>query len=197
MTLHPSLGHAIEVVQGGDVILIPTDTVYGVAASLAAPPALDRVFELKRRPRSKALPILAASIDALDDIVILDERSLKAATRFWPGPLTLVASRAPGFEADIGGRDRSTVAVRIPAHEIALEILAATGPLAVTSANRSGEPPPRWVDQARAALGNDLVYVDGGPAAGTSSTVAVIDDDVQVLREGAISEDEIRQIVTS
>jgi L-threonylcarbamoyladenylate synthase len=148
---------------------------------------IDRLFELKARPASKAIPLLGRDIEVLTDAVAFDRDSLRIAERFWPGPLTLVLPRAAGFDVYLGEHGVG-VAVRVPDDPVALEVLGAAGILAVTSANRSGEAPARTIDEARAAFGGDVrVYLDGGPRAGRPSTLLSLVGLPQVLREGPVS----------
>nr|MDQ3958446.1 L-threonylcarbamoyladenylate synthase [Actinomycetota bacterium] len=154
---------------GGGAAVIPTDTVYGLAAAPAHALAL---FELKGRPSEKAIPVLAADGAQLADVVTIDAAAAALAHDLWPGPLTLVLPRNPDFGADLGGDDPSTVAVRVPAHPVALELLRATGPLAVTSANLSGEPPSTTLAEAQSVFGERVdAYLDGGACDGEPSTV--------------------------
>ena len=192
------LDRALEELERGAVVVVPTDTVYGLAALPENPDAVQWVFELKRRPDHKALPVLAAAPRALEPIVRIDPAASTLAERFWPGPLTLVLPRAEGFDHDLGAGSASTVAVRVPAHDVALSLLEKTGPLAVTSANVSGEPPASTIAEARAAFGDAIpVYLDGGTCSGGASTVVSLEEGVSVLRPGPISEDEIRATLTS
>ena len=187
---------AVEELRDGGVVVIPTDTVYGLAARPDVPGAVDSIFYLKRRPEHKALPVLGATPDALSDIAVLDADAIALAERFWPGPLTLVLRRAPGFDHHLGAAD-PTVAVRVPAHDVALALLERAGPLAVTSANRSGEAPATTVAEARAVFGEGIgVYLDGGTCAGGASTVVSLVDELSVLRPGPISEEELRQTLS-
>lgn len=185
---------AVEELQRGAAVVMPTDTVYGIAALPENPDAVQWVFELKRRPDHKSLPILAANVRSLKDVVEMERRAEALAEAFWPGPLTLALPRAPGFDHDLGAGIGPTVAVRVPAHEVALALLERTGPLAVTSANISGEPAATTTEEARSAFGDAIpVYLEGGTCAGGASTVVVLDDDISILRAGPISEDEIRR----
>ena len=184
---------ALAALASGDLVVVPTETVYGLAAPLH-PEALDGVFRLKGRPRDKPLPVLGASLEQLRDVAAFDAQAEALARRFWPGPLTLVAPRAPSFRLDLGGRDDSTVGVRVPACDTTLALLRAWGPLAVTSANRSGDEPARTVEEARAVFGGSVsVYVDGGRLSGVPSTVVSIVEGLEVLRPGEISPDDIAQ----
>lgn len=175
----------------GALAVIPTDTVYGLAADPAIPGAVDGIFRVKQRSRSRPIPVLGADRRQLESVVVFDERADRLAERFWPGPLTLILPRAPGFVADLGGDGRS-VAVRVPKEPRAIQLLKETGPLAVTSANRSGEPPVPTIDDARATFGNDVaVYLDGGRCAGIPSTLVFLAGERRVLREGKIPAREI------
>ena len=179
---------AREVLDAGGLVVIPTDTVYGIAARPDDPAAIAAVFAVKERPSDKPL---AATPSDLDQIALLGDLARRAA-RHWPGPLTLVVPRAPGFDLDLGGAPGGSaqsqgVAVRVPACEVALELLRASGPLAVTSANLSGDRPATTVSEARAALGARVrVYLDGGVCAGRPSTVVSLVGGIEPLRAGPI-----------
>ncbi|MFN2490445.1 MAG: L-threonylcarbamoyladenylate synthase [Actinomycetota bacterium] len=182
------IGRALEAVRAGRLIVMPTDTVYGVAAH---PDAAGAIFGAKKRSRDKALPVLAAHLADLSPVAVVDERISMLARAFWPGPLTLVLERAAGFDADLGGRAR-TVAVRVPACSVALALLRRSGPLAVTSANRSGEPAATSVDEARRSLGDAVdVFIDGGPRSGAPSTIVSLVGNISVLREGSLKAAEV------
>ena len=186
---------ALEALRTGRLVVIPTDTVYGVAASPADASAVQAIFRLKGRPADKPLPVLGADIGSLRSVATFDERAERMAARFWPGPLTLVLPRATGFDADLGGKDGGSVAVRVPASEVARSLLADSGPLAVTSANLSGAPDSSTVAEARAALGDAVaVYLDGGPSEGTPSTVVSLIGDLAILRGGALSANDLLMV---
>ncbi len=177
---------------------MPTDTVYGIAARPDRAEAIARIFELKGRPDDKPLPVLAASRADLTRVARFDERAVAVADAFWPGPLTLVLPRAEGFSADLGGNDKTTIAVRVPESSVALALLGAAGPLAVTSANHSGQPPAATIEEARAYFEDDVaVYLDEGRSLSAPSTVASLVGGLSVLRRGPISEEALRQIATS
>jgi L-threonylcarbamoyladenylate synthase len=183
-----TVAQAVDALRAGRPVVIPTDTVYGIAALPARREAIAAVFSAKGRRADKPLPVLAAHIEDLESIVRLDERARALAARYWPGPLTLVLPRADGFDADLGGERRASVAVRVPLCDEALAVLGDAGPLAVTSANRSGEPPATSVEEARRALGAWIgVYVDGGRRAGAPSTIVSLAGEPAVLRAGPIS----------
>ena len=177
---------AIEALEQGLLVVMPTDTVYGIAARPDLPAGVGAIFEAKGRPTEKALPVLGHDYGALTAVARLDDRAAKLAERFWPGPLTVVVPRAEGFDHDLGGVQDGTVAVRVPASELARTLLAATGPLAVTSANLSGSSPAQTVDEAKAAFGDRVaVYLDDGPSGVEPSTVISLVGDPTILREGA------------
>lgn len=185
-----ALHGALEELRAGRPAVIPTDTVYGLAAACSAAPAL---FALKGRPPAKALPVLGASVPDLERVATFSEAALRLAKRLWPGPLTLVLQRMPSFNADLGG-EGATIAVRVPAHEVALELLADSGPVAVTSANRTGETPATTVAEARAIFGDEIrAYVDGGRCDGAPSSVVSLTDGVQMLRLGPVTLAEVGQ----
>lgn len=188
-----TVAEAAAAVRAGALAIVPTDTVYGLGA---LPQAAVAIFDAKRRPRDKALPVLAADAAQLRGVGALDERALVLADRAWPGPLTLVVVRAPGFTADLGGSGDGTVAVRVPAHGVALELLRATGPLAVSSANVSGEAPATTA-AAACALAPDAVCLDGGTCDGAPSTVVKLVGEPEVLREGALSAEEVLRWIRS
>ena len=182
-----TLVEAIDVLHGGGLVVMPTDTVYGLAGRADLADAVAAMFEVKARPSDRPLPVLGADIEDLRSVARFSEREARVAESFWPGPLTLVVQRAPRFTFDLGGSDRSTIGVRVPAHPLALELLSETGPVAVTSANLSGQEPAVTVDQAREVFGDAVgFYLDGGRLSSSPSTVARVGDDVEILRTGAI-----------
>jgi L-threonylcarbamoyladenylate synthase len=187
---------AAEALVSGQVVAFPTDTVYGLAASLAHQEALRRVYEIKGRPDDKPLPVLVSSVSALAQVALdLDDRVRHLVARYWPGPLTIVVAAKQGMPAETLGPDR-TVGVRLPNHPLALEVIErAGGALAVTSANRSGEPPARTGDEVMAALGGSIdMLLDGGVTpGGVPSTVIAFDGEhLRVLREGALPGEHLR-----
>ena len=180
----------VRALLAGGVVVIPTDTVYGVAVATSVPGATAALFAVKRRPAEVALPVLCAdesqARSLAGDIPSGAERLMAA---FWPGPLTVVVPRRPGLGLDLGGSDDTTIGLRVPAAEVVQAITAEAGPLACTSANRHGEPTPATAAEAATALGPGVdAVLDGGPLAGAPSTVvAWVDGGLQVLRRGAIS----------
>lgn len=188
---------ASDCLCGGGVIILPTDTVYGIAASLSSAPALSRLFEAKGRSSDKTLPILLASPDQLSLVATgASERAIELARHFWPGPLTVVLPARPGLPSEVLAEDH-TVGVRIPDHSFARAVIAAAGgALAVTSANRSGYPPALDAPSAATALGDQVdATFDGGSVAGgvPSTVVRIKENNIEILREGAISPETIRR----
>lgn len=179
---------------GGELVVLPTDTVYGIGTRPDDPEATDRLFDAKGRPRDLELPVLVAGVTSAREIAELDERAEALAARFWAGPLTLVVPRTEASRGwDLGG-DPATVGVRMPHHSLALAVLARTGPLAVTSANRSGEPTPASCDEVFRAFGAAAaVYLcDHAPLAGVASTVVDLAHGTpRILRVGAVTESDV------
>jgi L-threonylcarbamoyladenylate synthase len=188
------VGRALQELRSGRPIVLPTDTVYGIAALPGNPHAVDAVFAAKGRPDGKPLPVLGASVKDLEAIAELNAWARVLARAFWPGPLTLVVPRAGHLAWHLGSDNATTIAIRIPRCEIALRVLEQSGPLAVTSANRSGHSPATTVAEARAALGDAVnVYLDGGRRAAVASTVVSLITGPRVLRSGAVAESDIMQ----
>lgn len=186
---------AIDALSLGDLVGIPTDTVYGVAA-LANEEGVRRLIAAKGRDPGKGIPVLIDSIEQMDHLAHVPDAARRLAARYWPGPLTLVLPlrdlrAAPALLT--GGRP--TIGVRVPDHETPRSLARALGPLAVSSANLTGEPAARSAPAVLDALGEDVALVlDAGPSpGGVPSTVVEIADDgtVTVLREGAIPRDEV------
>ena len=172
----------------GEVVGIPTDTVYGIAADPNSRTAVGRLFAIKGRADSKPVGLLVADLDTALDVVALPGYALEWARLYWPGPLNLVAVSRSVLPEGVGDAGRGTVGVRVPDHLTTRAILAAFGPLAVTSANRSGGPETLDEAEARGALG-DLIdlYVPGRcPGAISSTTVDVTGPKPVLLRKGPL-----------
>ncbi len=196
------LAPAIEALRRGEVVALPTDTVYGVAVLATVAGAADKVFAAKDRPRDVTLPVLVANIDqalSIADEVSQVERKLMQT--FWPGALTIVLRRAPSFTADLGD-ETETIGVRCPASEVVRELAAIVGPLAVTSANLHKQPPCQTVSQVVDTFtGRIAVVVDGGDCTGQPSTVARVansngEPQLQILRQGSITQPQLRAALT-
>jgi len=184
------IARAVALLRRGGVVAIPTDTVYGLAASLDHPLAIERMFSIKGRSGTKAIPVLISDVSEFERLSEnLPPAALLLAERYWPGALTIVVEAADGVPEAVR-RDGTTVGVRMPNNPDALEIIAAAGgALAVTSANRSGGAEARSADEVRVKLGNRVDFiVDGGPtvAFAPSTVVDVTSDVVRVLRSGAV-----------
>ncbi|MDP9330444.1 MAG: L-threonylcarbamoyladenylate synthase [Actinomycetota bacterium] len=189
MTSDP-IAQAAAAARGGELIVVPTDTVYGIGTRPDDALATARIFEAKERSRDLELPVLGAGVDALRGVAIFDELAERLAEEYWPGALTLVLPRAvKSREWQLGGT-QTTVGVRIPRHPLALAVLAATGPLAVSSANRSGRPPAETCEELERTFGTLVaVYLcEEGPLVGQPSTVLdLANGEPRVLRPGAIN----------
>lgn len=168
------IAEAAEAVRRGSLVVVPTDTVYGIGTRPDDPKATGALFDAKGRPRDLTLPVLVAGAQEARSVALLDERAERLASVLWPGAITLVLPRTPRSAAWDLGEAVTTIAVRVPSHPLTLALLARTGPMAVTSANRSGEPPARTCDELTAAFG-DLVAVylcrDDEALEGAASTV--------------------------
>jgi L-threonylcarbamoyladenylate synthase len=179
---------AIAALRAGEVVVVPTDTVYGIAVDPARPGATDRLFAIKERPTDVALPMLAAEVDQAFSLAVdVPAVAHQLAEAFWPGGLTLVVPRRPGLGFDLGGPDDATIGLRVPDHEVPRALAAAVGPIATTSANLHGRPTPETAAEVAAELSGIGVVLDGGRCAGAPSTVVVCTGDhARVVREGRI-----------
>ena len=191
-----SVEEAIDALVAGLPVVIPTDTVYGLAVDPARAGATDRLFDIKERPLDAALPVLAADRDqafSLAEDVSDVARTL--ADRFWPGGLTLVIPRRRDLDFDLGGSDGATIGVRVPNHAVPQLIATRVGPIAATSANLHGRPTPETADGVVAELGDHVsIVVDGGRCAGAASTVvACTGDEITILREGRVAREAIER----
>jgi len=188
---------AVTAVREGELIVLPTDTVYGVGADAFTPEAVQALLTAKGRDRSKPPPVLIAqqeTMEALATQISDDARAL--AENFWPGPLTLILTAQPSLMWDLG-ETHGTVALRVPEDEFAQELLSQTGPLAVSSANVTGNPPATDCQQALDQFG-DLVaiYLDTGGAKGQvpSTIVDCTGSEPVIVRQGALTLAEIQHI---
>ena len=191
-----ALAWALDALERGALVVIPTDTVYGLAARLDRPQALERLYIAKGRPADRAIPVLIADANRLSDLTRdLPDGAEEFAARFWPGPLTIVLARSAAVP-DLVTAGGETVGVRMPAHPFALELIAACGgALAVTSANRSGEPSLCDASEVERSIGSAVeLIVDSGltPGGQASTVIALTDPGPIVLRDGPISAEELR-----
>jgi L-threonylcarbamoyladenylate synthase len=186
-----------RVVANGGLLVLPTDTVYGIGCDPFNSSAVDALFKAKARRRDLPLPVLVhAWRQAIGLVEEIDDRARQLIAEFWPGPLTIVLRETPGIGWDLG-HARGTVAVRMPRNDFALALIERTGPLAVTSANRAGLETPATVEGIVEQLGGQVdVFFDTGPSSGgqPSTIVDLTGAGVRVLREGAIPAEEIERI---
>jgi tRNA threonylcarbamoyl adenosine modification protein (Sua5/YciO/YrdC/YwlC family) len=195
----------------GELVVIPTDTVYGVAADAFSPAAVQRLLDAKGRGRQSPPPVLVPGIPTLAALADRVPDEVDALVKaFWPGGLTIVLPASPSLVWDLG-ETKGTVALRMPDNTIALELLSETGPLAVSSANLTGRPAARTAAEAEAMLGESIsVYLDGGEAGsaydrveGKDSSSTIVDatalaagvGGLRILRHGVISVDRLREVV--
>jgi L-threonylcarbamoyladenylate synthase len=192
------IAEAVSAVRRGELVVLPTDTVYGIGADAFTPAAVTALLEAKGRGREMPPPVLVGSVRAATALVEdLGTYGQDLIDEFWPGALTLVCRANQNLVWDLG-ETKGTVAVRMPMHELAVELLKETGPLAVSSANLSGRPAARSVEEAEKMLGDSVaVYLDGGLAGlGEASTIVDLTGAIPcLLRVGAIPEDKIRSVV--
>lgn len=199
-TREEAISAAAAALSQGDLAVIPTDTVYGIAADAFDPRAVQALLDAKGRGRAMPPPVLisqAATLDALTTAVPAWARDLAEA--FWPGALTLVCRQQASLQWDLG-ETRGTVGVRVPDHAVTREILERTGPLAVSSANLTGMPAAIDADQAERMLGESVaVIVDDGPTPGTSDAPSTIIDATtatpRLLRLGALSVEDLNRVL--
>jgi tRNA threonylcarbamoyl adenosine modification protein (Sua5/YciO/YrdC/YwlC family) len=193
-----ALASAAHCVSSGQLVVLPTDTVYGIGADAFDKAAVADLLAAKGRGRDMPVPVLVGSWATIDGLVSSVSPTVRALIEaFWPGGLTLIVQQAPSLDWDLGDT-RGTVAVRMPLHPVAIELLEQTGPMAVSSANRSGMPPATTADQARDQLGESVaVYLDGGPAhTGVASTIVDVTGPAPTLvRAGAVSAEALREVL--
>jgi L-threonylcarbamoyladenylate synthase len=188
-----SISHAVDILEHGGVVAFPTDTVYGLGAQAFVAQSIDRLYSIKGREHTKAIAVLIANIDQLDQIVSESNESIRRlARRYWPGSLTMVLQRNPNLPDKLA--PNQTIGVRVPNHPFALELLRAAGPMGVTSANLSGSDNALSAEQVMEQLsGRVHLVLDGGPAPGgvPSTVVDMTGEMPKVLRQGPIDEAEI------
>jgi L-threonylcarbamoyladenylate synthase len=189
---------AVEAIVRGDLVVLPTDTVYGIAADAFKPWAVTALLNAKGRGRHMPPPVLVGSRQTLDGLVFsLPKGARDLVEAFWPGALTVVVEQAPSLQWDLGD-SFGTVAVRMPLHPVALEVLQHTGPLAVSGAGRTGTPPAVTAAEAREQLGYAVsTYLEAGQCSDPipSTIVDCTGPAPRVLRDGAISFDRLREVV--
>ena len=188
-----AIPRALEILRAGGLVAFPTDTVYGLGALAFDQAAIESIYRAKDRPLEKAIPILIADAADLDQVAdAIPARARRLAARFWPGPLTLVVPKRADLPAAVSAT--STVGVRVPDHEAARALLRAAGPMAVTSANLSGQASPRTTGEVICQLGGRIPLVlDGGETpGGVPSTLAdVTGAEPVILRAGPVTLEQI------
>ncbi len=199
MTLEQQIAQGIEVLKTGGIVAYPTDTLYGLGADAFNEAAVARIFEVKRRPLSMALPLLLANVSWLERVALNVSPAAKIlAVRFWPGALTLVLHKAPAV-TDIVTAGGRTVAVRVPAHPVPVALMQGLdNPIIGTSANLSGQPSPLNASEVLHQLGNTTdIIIDGGPCPGgiESTIIDATIEPPRLLREGAVSIGQIEKVL--
>jgi L-threonylcarbamoyladenylate synthase len=189
---------AVEAAKSGELVVLPTDTVYGIGADAFSPHAISNLHTTRGADRRVPPPILVGSRHTLDGLVYaLVKPARELADAFWPGALTLLVEHSPSLNWDLGDTG-GVVAVRMPLHPVALEVLREVGPMAVTTANKAGNPAPRTAEEAREQLEYSVrVYLEAGEAVdpAPSTIVDVAGEVPQVLRDGAIPFEKLRDVV--
>jgi L-threonylcarbamoyladenylate synthase len=189
-----SLSEAKTILQNGGVVALPSDTLYALVARAQDAPAVDRVFAIKGRDNTKALPLFVADTAMAERCAVLNDLSCRLVASFWPGALTVVLQKQPGFDsAALSGGN--TVALRVPGHDLLRQVIGdLDAPLTATSANLSGGADPVTADEVKRQLGSAVDYVlDAGPCPGGVSSTIVDCCGVEpvILRQGAIGKDAI------
>ncbi|MFK3984897.1 L-threonylcarbamoyladenylate synthase [Micromonospora sp. NPDC050397] len=189
---------AIEAVKNGELIVLPTDTVYGVGADAFTPYAVTAMLNAKGRGRNVPSPVLVGSRHTLDGLVFtLPQSARDLVAAFWPGALTIIVEHSPSLQWDLGDTS-GTVAVRMPLHPVAIEVLRETGPMAVSSANKHGQPAAVTAEEARDQLGYAVrAYLEAGPCPDPvpSTIVDLTGEAPRVVRQGAIPLEKLRDVV--
>ncbi|MDQ6642200.1 MAG: L-threonylcarbamoyladenylate synthase [Actinomycetota bacterium] len=192
------LAAAALAVRRGELVVVPTDTVYGLACDAFDPAAVTRLLDAKGRGREMPPPVLVSTVTTLDALATdVPEWARRLTDEFWPGPLTVVCQQQVSLQWDLGDT-RGTVAIRMPEHDVVLELIQRTGPLAVSSANLSGMTPATDADQAISMLADEVTLVlDSGPTPGeqASTIVDCTGERPRVLRQGALAVDRLRSVL--
>ena len=190
---------ALDILKDGGLVAFPTDTVYGVGALVFDGKAIESIYTAKNRPIEKAIPVLIADAEDMDKVGMdIPDIARRIAARFFPGPLTCIIPKQPTLPSAISAT--ATVGVRAPDHEVARSLLRAAGPMAVTSANISGQPSPSTADEVFAQLNGRIeLIIDGGKTPGgvPSTVVDCTSNEIKILREGPLSLDEIKSKLSS
>ena len=192
------IASAVNAAKGGRLVVLPTDTVYGIGADAFDNTAVAALLSAKGRGRDMPVPVLVGSWTTIDGLVYTVPPAARELIRaFWPGALSLVVHQAPSLQWDLGDAN-GTVMLRMPLHPVAIEVLREVGPMAVSSANISGHPPAVTADDARDQLGARVeVYLDGGPAAqqAASTIVDLTGPQPRILRQGPVTAERIGAVL--
>ena len=192
------IASAVSAAKGGRLVVLPTDTVYGIGADAFDNAAVAALLAAKGRGRDMPVPVLVGSWTTIDGLVYTVPAAARELIRaFWPGALSLVVHQAPSLQWDLGDAN-GTVMLRMPLHPVAIDVLRQVGPMAVSSANISGHPPAVTANDARDQLGERVeVYLDGGPAAqqAASTIVDLTGPQPKILRQGPVSAERIGAVL--
>jgi L-threonylcarbamoyladenylate synthase len=188
-----AIPRALEILRAGGLVAFPTDTVYGVGALAFDGRAIESIYAAKERPAEKAIPILIADMQDMEKVgTDIPQTAYRLAACFWPGPLTCIIPKQPTLPEAVSAT--ATVGVRVPDHEVARALLRAAGPMAVTSANISGEPSPSTAKEVYNQLNGRIpLIIDGGrtPGGMPSTVVDCSTSELKILREGPLSEKDL------
>ncbi|WLP91422.1 L-threonylcarbamoyladenylate synthase [Gordonia sp. NB41Y] len=189
---------AVGAAKSGRLIVMPTDTLYGIGCDAFDPEAVSALLAAKGRGRDMPVPVLVGSWHTVDGLILgVSSQTRALVEAFWPGGLSIVVEQAPSLAWDLGDTD-GTVMLRMPLHPVAIEVLREVGPMAVSSANVSGRPPATIADEAREQLGDEVaVYLDGGvaPKAQASTIVDLTGRAPRILRVGAVSTEDVAEVL--
>jgi len=187
---------AKRVIREHGIVVFPTDTIYGIAADAFSTIGISKIYQVKQRPKDKALPVLIGDLKQLDSLILpISEKANRIATAFWPGPLTLIMLKGPKIPLDL--TPYPTIGIRMPNLAFTLQLLRETGPLATTSANLSGGLNPTTVQDVIEQIDGQIdLILDGGPTPGsTASTVLdVTGPEIKILRQGPIRLEDIETL---
>jgi len=194
------LQEAASAVRRGELVVLPTDTLYGLGTDAFSPAAVRSLYTARGRPYGVPVPVFVGSPTTLHGLVSqMPESGWDLVDAFWPGPLTIVTRHQPSLQWDLGN-SRGTVMLRMPLHPVALELLNLTGPMAVTSASRTTEVLPVSVSPVQDELGTSVeVYLDSGDiqSPGASTIIDLTGDAPRLLREGALTVSNVRRVVSN
>ena len=186
-----AVSEASRVLNEGKLVLLPTDTVYGIAAIPTNKSAVEEIFQRKKRSDDQACAVLVSDASQASELVISSAEFKLLSQRFWPGPLTIVTERSRQLSYFLGG-DENSIGIRCPDHRFMQSLTEVVGPLAVTSANRSGLQTPENAKAAAKELGENMLVIDGGKCKGKPSTVVnLLSNETEILREGALSSEDL------